>query len=178
MRFITFVLAVSMMACSSQRNDQIDYYFKPGDAKNILAQVVRYNYYNEGIPVDKRFEAEYDAKYEKVIPSFEFYKYKIDSSGKNYFILYRLHHDNKYRATGGYLKLDSNTRINTYHEIFVTPLMAREELTGKTDFLFGQLVKQGTIEEKYLKMKSYIEWPDDNTHYDSIKHDWILRNPL
>jgi len=177
MRIITVVLAVSMMACSSQSNDQIDYYFKPDDAKNILAQVVRYNYYNEGIPVDKRFDAEFDAKYEKVIPSFEFYKYKIDPSGKNYFILYRLHHDNKYRATGGYLHLDSKGKVILYKEIFVTPLMLRKELIEKSDFLFSELIKHGGIQEKHLKMRSYIEWPDEYKYYDSIKHDWLQRNP-
>jgi hypothetical protein len=169
-----FLVAILLMGCSETPKDSITTYFDAENANRILLQVIRYNYYNEGIPANDRFNSKYDSKYDQLKSSFQFHKYSITKSGEHIFILYRLHHKDKYRATGGQIKLDSNNKVISYQEIFVTPLLKLNELNQRTDFLFQELAQNGEIPEKYLEMRTYVEWPNESQRYDTIKHEWIF----
>jgi hypothetical protein len=167
---------LTLLACTANKKDTIDDYHNEAESKKILAQVVRYNYYNEGIPSQDRVLETYNEKYEKVLPSFSIYKYAVGKDDFHCFVLYRLHHKDRYRAVGGRLKLNDQNRVIVYEEIFVTPLLPKNELDSKSDFLFDELVKHGKIEDDFLKMKQYVEWPNENQKYDTVKHEWILVN--
>ncbi len=165
---------LALLACTANKKDTIDGYHNEAESKKILAQVVRYNYYNEGIPPQDRFQETYNEKYEKVLPSFSIYKYAIGKDDFQYFVLYRLHHKDKHRAVGGRLKINDQNRIVFYEEIFATPLLPKSELDPKSDFLFDELVKHGKIQDDFLKMRQYVEWPNENQKYDTVKHEWVL----
>ncbi len=169
----TFI-SLLLVSCSTTSSDSIEHYFSQEDANRILLQVIRYNYYNEGIPAADRFNSKYDSKYNQLLSNFQFYKYSITPSGKHIFVLYRLHHKDKYRATGGQLKLDANNKIVIYEEIFVTPLLTLTELNQRSNFLFQELSQKLMIEKKYLNMKTYVEWPNENQQYDTAKHEWLF----
>ena len=165
-----------LLACTANKKDTIDGYHNEAESKKILAQVVRYNYYNEGIPSQDRFQEKYNEKYEKVLLGFSIYKYAIGKDNFHYFVLNRVHHKDKHRAVGGRLKLNDQNSIVFYEETFVTPLLSKNELDSKSDFLFDELVKHGKIQDDFLKMKQYVEWPNENQKYDTVKHEWILVN--
>lgn len=178
MRYIrlVFLLFTALLSgCENKPKNNIADYFDETESRKILAGVVRRNYYNEGIPAADRYLKKYDEKYEKVLPSFSFYKYGVGKNHFHYFILYRLHHKDKYRAVGGRLKLDNNKRIVLYKEFFATPLLLKEELNPKSDFLFDELLKQGCIKDEYLKMKQYVEWPSEFSYYDTITYEWKIK---
>ncbi|MFM7855689.1 MAG: hypothetical protein ACKO96_28110 [Flammeovirgaceae bacterium] len=169
---ILLCLSIFLLGCANNQKSSITDYFDEVDAKKILAQVVRHNYYNEGIPASDRYHNKYNEKYEKVLANFSFYKYGIRKDKFHYFILYRLHHKDKYRATGGRFKLGHQNKIVYYNEIFVTPLLRKEDINEKADFLFDELIKTGEINDEFLKMRQYVEWPNETQKYDSAKHEW------
>jgi hypothetical protein len=78
------------------------------------------------------------------------------------------------RGVAGRFKTDKNFRFTYFREEFVTPIMPTHEVTGKCAFMFDEMVK-GTL-RPYLKMQSYVQWPNEISYYDSITYEWKIRS--
>lgn len=85
-------------------------------------------------------------------------------------------------ATGGKIVKDKNGDIAYYEETFRTYKMEVPILLEKTELIFQDLIKGKDItkyEFKNTNPEEFIEFPDENTFYDSMERIWIskLENP-
>lgn len=85
-------------------------------------------------------------------------------------------------ATGGKIVKDKNGDIAYYEETFRTYKMEVPILLEKTELIFQDLIKGKDItkyEFKNTNPEEFIEFPDENTFYDSKERIWIskLENP-
>jgi hypothetical protein len=130
---------------------------------------------SEKVPARDRLDKKYESFYSNEAKKFAIGRYFISDDSTHYFYVIRpaRFSSEKERGVGGKLKLDKNLRITMLKEVFVTPLLSNEEVKIKGDFLFPELEK-GNI-DKFLKMKTYVEWPDERTEYDTSSHEWIIK---
>lgn len=167
------VTLLALANCSNRHEYEVSKYLTPDQRQSILDQTIRYMYYDEGIPAALRFDTTYDAKYERVARDFYFARYHFAAPGeKHTFLVVRRYPGEKYRGVGGTLEVDANDHILRFEEKFVTPLATHDDVLERAGFLFIQLVETGEVDPKYYKMKSYIEWPDEHTMYDTLRHEW------
>jgi hypothetical protein len=177
MKEILTCLTILLFAyCSDRRDHDVSQYLTPAQEQSILDQTVRYMYYGEGIPAASRFDTAYDAKYKRATREFYLDRYFFAASeGTHTFLIVRRYPGEKYRGIVGTLQVDSDNTVHRFKEKLVTPLATQEDVLEKGRFLFTQLVEKGDVDARYYKMKSYIEWPDEQMMYDTVMHEWRRR---
>jgi hypothetical protein len=172
-KVLTCLCILVLSHCNTPDHPVSDYISRD-QSQIILKQAVRYMYYAEGIPEGARFDSTYDAKYNRVLRDFYFARYYFaDPNDEHIFLMVRKYAGEKFRATGGKLKVDSSYKVLHFEEIFVTPLSDETDVLNKGEFLFRQIVEKGSVDHKYFAMKSYVEWPDEHTEYDTLRHQWV-----
>ena len=64
--------------------------------------------------------------------------------------------------------------LTDFREVFVTPLLTDDEVKKRGGFLFDEMVKTRNIDQ-YVSMKTYIQWPNELSTYDTAKYEWTWR---
>jgi hypothetical protein len=59
-----------------------------------------------------------------------------------------------------------------FREIFVTPLLLDSVARGRGRFLFDKMVNNDLGE--YIKMKTYVQWPNPVSYYDTTTYEWKM----
>lgn len=78
-------------------------------------------------------------------------------------------------AIGGIFKVNSETRLIEYEEVFRTWKMAEDSLNARALELFNVMTKENDL-TPYLSKNNgdrYIEFPDDRFFYNKKEHKWI-----
>lgn len=126
-----------------------------------------------------RFNSSYRKYYLKQLKNFHFEKYFVDDKGVHYFYIIRpaMSAEGKIRGVGGYFKLNNEGKIISFKEEFNTPVGSITDLRKKGNELFNWMVRKGNVND-YLKNPDFVEWPNKLTYYDTIRHEWVLREGL
>ena len=159
-------------SCSTRDKYDVARYHNPAEQDSVLTSIIAYIYAAPPYTLMKdRFEHRHRPYYSSLTPKFSFHKYFIAEDGTHYFYLIRpASKIGELRAVGGHFKMDSQYLLKGFHEVFVTPILPEEELGNRCAFLFDEMVK-GTI-DPYLKMKDYVQWPNEVSTYDTVAHEW------
>jgi len=100
-------------------------------------------------------------------------RFYIDNNDRRYYLVIRPGNGNEQkRAAGGYYDLDATNNFKDFREVFVTPMLKDSVARERGRFLFDQMVKHNI--EKYFKMKSYVQWPNPISYYDSTSYEWKM----
>lgn len=105
---------------------------------------------------------------------FRFENYYQSENGLHYFYLIRPARSvqSNIRGVGGVFKLDDQNNIIMFKEIFNTPPADLNQLRERGYRLFREMIKKGNVDD-YLHHPDFIEWPDERTYYDTLKHEWL-----
>jgi hypothetical protein len=169
------LILLAIVSCSSGDNKyEISNYYDPAQRDSVLTEIITYL---STAPVyttmDKRFEPQHRNFYASLLPKYSIYKYFIADDGTNYFYVIRpASKIGDLRAVGGHFKMNKHFKPVHFTEVFVTPVFPEAELKTRTVFLFDEMIK-GTI-DPYLKMKTYAQWPNRASIYDSTTYEWKL----
>ena len=170
----TLILCSLLINCSTRDKYDVALYHNRAEQDSVLTSIIAYIYTAPVYTLMKdRLMPAHRAYYSSLTPKFSFYRYFIAEDGTNYFYVIRpAPKIGDHRAVGGHFKMDSHHQLNGFREVFVTPILPDEELKNRCAFLFDEMVK-GTI-DPYLKMKTYVQWPDEVTAYDTVTYEWKL----
>ncbi|MFN8342379.1 MAG: hypothetical protein U0V64_11975 [Cyclobacteriaceae bacterium] len=126
------------------------------------------------VSMSDRLKAEHFPYYRSIAFRFELDQLFIDKSGLYYYLVQRPgNKTDERRAVGGTFRLEGQSQLLDFREVFVTPILPFDELQTRSRFLFDEMVK-GTI-KPYLAMTSYVQWPNAASYYDSVSYEWKLR---
>ncbi|MBA4057721.1 MAG: hypothetical protein C0490_23605, partial [Marivirga sp.] len=67
-----------------------------------------------------------------------------------------------------------NGKIVSFEEVFNTPVASLTDLQKRGKELFIRMIKRGNVDD-YLLHPDYIEWPNEGTYYDTIRHEWLAK---
>ncbi|HEY8935824.1 MAG TPA: hypothetical protein VIM65_11410 [Cyclobacteriaceae bacterium] len=159
-----------------KNNYDVANYYDASERDSIQASIITYIFIAPPYTLMKdRFKPEHRSFYTdpKTSGRFSIDKFYKDEKGINYFLILRPgNRVEERRAVGGYFKLGENYALERFREIFVTPILTEQEAKAKGGFLFEKMVK-GQVDE-FLKMKSYVQWPNDASLYDTVSYQWVL----
>jgi hypothetical protein len=172
---IILVSLLVLASCAKDKYSPSAYYTKP-QQDSVLANIITYIFSAPPYTAMKdRFQAQHRKYYtsDGVISLFSMKKFYVNQSkGINYFLVIRPGASTQQkRGVGGYFKSDDG-KITGFREVFVTPVMSEQEVNDKGAFLFDKMVT-GEIDE-YLKMKTYVQWPNEASMYDTVIYEWKL----
>lgn len=172
-----FLLFLFFVGCGSKGKYDPGKSFNASEQDSVLASIATYIF--DAPPytsMKDRFKPEHRKYYVEQAPKFSLDQYYVAKNGLNYYYVLRPGpHTGETRGVGGYFKMDDNFHLQNFKEIFVTPLMQTSDAKTKGEFLFDKMVK-AEIEE-YLKMKSYVQWPNPASEYDTTIYQWSLQLP-
>jgi len=175
-KHLSILLAFVFIACSTKGRYNPDAYYTKDQQASILATIVTYIFIappytamkDRFLPAHRKFYTD-----PTLLAKFRFDQCYIDNNGVNYFLVLRPGSKvGEVRAVGGRFKTLKNLELADFREVFVTPMLPEKEAEKKGAFLFDRMVK-GDVDE-YLKMKSYVQWPNASSYYDSTKYEWVL----
>jgi len=175
-RYRLVLIAFVFVACSSKDKYSPDNYYTKDQQASTLANIVTYIFIAPPYTAMKdRFLPEHRKFYTDptLLAKFRLDQYYISNDGMNYFLVLRPGPKvGEIRAVGGRFRRQGNLEVADFREVFVTPILPEKEAQTKGAFLFDRMVK-GDVDE-YLKMKSYVQWPNAASYYDSTKYEWVL----
>lgn len=173
-KIISLLLAALILGCSEKDRYDPNTYYNSEEQKEILTSIITYIF--DAPPytsMKDRFNSEHRKYYRELTSRFSIYKYYISDNGINFFYVLRpAPKVGERRGVGGYFTVTKDYNFLKFHEIFVTPILPEQDAKIKGEFLFDKMVK-GEVKE-YLKMKSYVQWPNEASYYDTIKYEWVL----
>lgn len=177
MRYYVIVISFLFLSCRGKDKYDVSLYYNKSNQDSVLANIVTYIFIAPPYTsMPDRFKSEHKEFYtdSTLLAKFSVLKYYICDDGTNYFLVLRPgNRVGEKRAVGGYFKRNKDQSLVNFHEVFVTPLLSEESAREKGGFLFDKMV-QGEVQE-YLKMKSYVQWPNDASYYDTLQYEWKLR---
>jgi hypothetical protein len=165
-----------LFSCSRSNKYDIANYYNAKQQDSVLANIVTYIFIAPPyMSMKDRFKQQHRKFYTSsaVLNKFAIDQFYINKNGVNYFFVVRpgVKPTDK-RGVGGYFKMNSENQIINFREIFITPILPEEEVRSKGKYLFDKMVK-GEIDE-YLKMKSYVQWPNEVSRYDTTTYEWVI----
>jgi hypothetical protein len=173
--FFSALFLFSACSLNDKKYDPTSYYYGASQ-DSVLASIITYVFIAPPYTQMKdRFMLEHRKFYADpvTLAKFSIDQLYIAEDGTNYYLVLRPGPKvDERRAIGGYFKTDEKYNLSGFREIFVTPILPIEEAKKKGEFLFDKMVK-GEVNE-YLKMKSYVQWPNAASYYDSTKYEWVL----
>jgi hypothetical protein len=172
---LVIILGITLASCTTNDKYDVASFYEAPAQDSILTSVITYIYTAPPYVLMKdRFKGEYRKYYTSLVTKFSINKFYVAEDGTHFYYVIRpgIKVGDK-RGVGGYFKMNKNFQLSDFHEIFVTPVMPEEEIKTKGAFLFDKMVK-GEVKE-YLKMKSYVQWPNPASEYDTTKHEWVLK---
>lgn len=150
----------------------------PQEQDKVVTGIIRY----VGKKPDKandssKFSTQFNDYYLEQASKHTLALYYQDANGTQYFLMTRkapsIHE--KYVATGGRFRLDTNDSLIEYEEVFRTWKMHPDTLARRSFILFDSMVKGKSLDEyltKNSKGVEYIEFPDDFVYYDKAQRKW------
>jgi hypothetical protein len=154
---------------------QTSHYYTVAEQDTLLTNIITYVYQKApGATDSTKWEPQFRTFYKNSLPSFFIQNYFIDSQGWHYYFLIRpVGGSDKRRGVIGKFKLTKGSLKPTeFEEIACTPHLDEEIVQERGRFLFETLVKNGTIEKKFLTMRQYVEWPDSSLVYNKKTNNW------
>ena len=176
MKVTYFVLPVLfLLGCSVKDTYDVSRYLKPGEQDSVLTSIIAHV---STAPVytsmQDRFKPEHRTYYAALLPKFMIDRYFVAGDGTHFFYVIRPGSKiGDQRGVGGYFKLSKGFELSGFREVYVTPILPEEELKTRCVFLFDEMVK-GTV-APYLRMPSYVQWPNDISVYDTVTYEWKLK---
>jgi hypothetical protein len=179
--FISLVIGVVLLACSKQDEYNPNLYFSKSLQDSILKQSTRYS---AKLPAqathETKFNSEFNGYYNKAFQEYDFRRcYPIPNDSGYYFLMTRKARSiwPAREAIGGKLKVDANTRLIGYEEVFRTWKMTEDTLNIRAFELFDLMLTGKDLEPYRSKHKGdrYIEFPDDRFYFDKEKKRWSDR---
>lgn len=167
---------IGFWGCAAKEQNVYDVasYFNQAQQDSLLTSIVTYIF--EAPPYTRmkdRFEDKHRPFYTKAATQFSIYKYYVAADSMHYFYVVRPGgKPSEKRGTGGYFKLDKHLRPKDFREVFVTPVLPESEVTGRCAFLFDEMVNHRIA--KFLPMKTYVQWPNKISYYDTVTYEWKL----
>lgn len=177
--FVCFaILSVLLSSCGDEFD--VSTYYEPAKRDTLLTDIITYVYTRpQYVDWRSRFDSKYRKYYVSQIPKFTFDRYYRDNRGVHYYFIIRPARSAQgtIRGVGGRFTIDESFDIVTFEEVFNTPAAPLAEVQLRGRELFMSMVKSGNIDD-YLKNPDYVEWPNDLTYYDTIRHEWLVRPGL
>lgn len=172
----TTIAALVLSACSVREKDKYDvagYYDLPR-RDSLLVSIVTYIFEAPPYtPMKDRFQDKHRPFYSKASAQFSIDKYYIADDSTYYFYIIRPGgKPSEKRGAGGYFKMDKHFKLKDFHEVFVTPVLPEADVKGRCAFLFDEMVNHNI--GKFLTMKTYVQWPNKVSYYDTITYEWKL----
>ncbi len=173
-KLIGLALLIAVVACEPRNKYAVDSYHTVMEQDSVLAGIIAHVYTAPPYTsMRDRFKPEHRSFYVALTPKFAFEKYFVADNGLHYFYVIRpASKIGEKRGVGGYFRIDDQYHISGFREIYVTPILPDAELKTRGGFLFDQMVK-GEIQD-YLKMPSYVQYPNAITAYDTTSYEWRL----
>jgi hypothetical protein len=171
------ILLVLLVSCTPKDKYDPAKFYDANEQAELLAGIVTYIFSAPPYTLmEDRFKAEHRIWYRQTSARlFKLDRLYVDHSGRHYYLVLRpgVTADDK-RAAGGYFDVanENEMQFRNFHEAFVTPILPDSTVKERGRFLFDQMVK-GDI-EKYLKMKTYVQWPNAVSYYDSTTYEWKM----
>jgi hypothetical protein len=166
-----------LAACASKGKYDPSKNLATSEKDSVLASIITYIY--DAPPytsMKDRFKPEHRKYYIGLTSRFSFDQYYVSEKGLSYYYVLRPGPKvGETRGVGGFFELTNNFQLKNFREIFVTPVMSESDAKTKGEFLFDKMVK-GEIDE-YLKMKTFVQWPNPASKYDTVIYQWGLRLP-
>ncbi len=168
-------LFVVALGCSQNGKYDVNKYYDLKQQDQIMTGIVTYLL---DAPPQAKLEDRFDPKYRNFYSfrsaQFSFEKYFPAANGRHYFYVIRpAANPNEKRGVGGHFMMDKNFNITSFREEFVTPALPIEDVKGRCSFLFEEMVN-GKL-ETYLKMPTYVQWPNEASYYDTVTYEWKLK---
>lgn len=180
MKSISFLVAFTLVLSACQKQDRFnpDVYFSRSEKDSVLTGILSHILlpppYVKGVD---RIRPIHHSFYRTLILKYELDKVFLSDSGTYYYLLFRPgNKPDELRGVGGSFKMNSDFTLSEFREIFVTPILPAAETRKRGEFLFSEL-SSGNI-KPYLKMKSYVEWPNEISYYDTLNFEWRWRKEL
>lgn len=97
----------------------------------------------------------------------------VNDNGRHYYLVVRPGSNATLRrAAGGFFDVSEDKSFKHFSEMFVTPQFSDSVARGRGRFLFDHMVK-GDL-DRFLKMESYVQWPNPISYYDSTTYEWKM----
>lgn len=172
-RFFFFALIVVAVACSSKKKYDPFIYYDKEEQQWILSRIVAHIFTAPPyVAMKDRLKPEHNDYYWGITFNFDFLKLYVGKDSTHYFLVRRPAPGTNNRAVGGTFKIKGKELVQ-FKEVFITPTLPAAELTERSEFLFDQLVEDDI--NQYLKMPSYVQWPNEAAYYDTIDFEWKLK---
>lgn len=177
-------VSLSFWACQNNRNDyNPSTYLNNTEQDTFKYEIVRFaDRLAKRAKEDNKFDPKFDEEYQRKASVMKLDKYYVhESDGYIYFQVSRLApsiHE-KYVATGGRFKKNSEEQITEYEEIYRTWKMEKSELDKKTDLFFDYMVKGKDLSPYYtanIGDTEHIEFPDHQTFFNRELRRWEMRD--
>lgn len=170
------IVLIALISCAKS-NDQYDPsgYLSDAEQEQTLSGIVTYIFSAPPYTSMKdRFKPEYKPYYDSISKRlFSLDRYYVDNSKRRYYLVIRPGNSNQLkRAAGGYFYVDTDNNFKSFREEFVTPMVDDSVARERGRFLFNQMVKHDL--QRYLKMPSYVQWPNPISYYDSTVYEWKM----
>lgn len=174
MRYVIILLFV-LTACSSKNQYDVNGYYTLPEQDKILTNILTYIMDAPPMtPMADRFDKKHYNHYSFLTSKFSIVKYFIADDGTHYFYVMRPGPKaGEKRGVGGHYHMTKDFKISDFREVFVTTIQSEADIKDKSSFLFDEMAK-GTIDQ-YLKMPTYVQWPNEASYYDTITYEWKLK---
>ncbi|TVP45830.1 MAG: hypothetical protein EA341_14825 [Mongoliibacter sp.] len=180
MRFIILTISVLSVLIFTSCKDQekkfnIENFYGQSEQDTLMANIITHIYkVPRGADPKRKHDLEYRSLYVSQIPLFEFIHFHIEPEDSlHFFYLIRPARNERGYKRGvlGQFKVDENFKLLDFKEVAVTPMLPREEILEKGDYLWKDLMYYKHVDRYYLN-KEFVEFPDERTRYDKTKHEW------
>lgn len=178
MKKLAIAILVVLSACATKSDDNKydpSRYLDDDQRKEVLSGVVTYIFSAPKYTSMKdRFNPEHKHYYDSISQRlFSLDRFYADDHQRRYFLVVRpgSSPDVK-RAVGGYFDLTADKQFKDFREAFVTPLLPDSVARGRGRFLFDKMVNNDL--DKYVKMKTYAQWPNPISYYDTTLYEWKM----
>ena len=171
-------MGVWLLSCTDKFN--VNAYYETQARDSLLADIITYVYVKpQYAEWNSRFDARFRKYYVAQLGNFTFEKYYRDDRGIHYYFIIRPARSaqGKIRGVCGKFKLNNNGDINSFVEVFNTPVAPLADLQTRGGELFLKMIKDGNIDD-YVKHPDYVEWPNDMTYYDTERYEWRIKPGL
>lgn len=172
---LIYFLVLLLVGSSCQQKQEYDpsNYYDLQKQDMILSRIIAHIFTPPlYVSMEDRLKPEHKNYYLSLTPNFKLLSLRVDKDGTHYFLVERPAPGNGHRVVGGSFKMDGDELIS-FKEKFVTPSLSDSILSVRSNFLFKEWMK-GDI-DKYLKMPSYVQWPNEGSYYDTITYEWKLK---
>jgi len=179
--FYLLLALLFLIGCKKEAiNTSPNTYLSELEQKNFNYSIIRYTGRLAKKATHKtKFESKFDEEYLALAEASDLVFYYPDSkTGEIYFAITKIAPSLKIKkvATVGKMKKDASGTIEMYEEAFRTWKMEEPELLQKTELLFLKYVNGEDLSPYYTKNSQpefYIEFPDENTYYDTKNRIWV-----